>query len=164
MRGDLERIFAALAEARVRYLVVGGVAVVLHGFVRLTRDLDLVVQLQEDNVHRALEALEGLGFHPRVPVPMEMFADADNRRQWQDEKNMVVFSAWHEESLFTVDLFLEEPFDFDAVYERAAVFEIAGQPVTVLPRPELLDMKRQAGRAQDLADIEELTRLDGDNP
>jgi predicted nucleotidyltransferase len=56
----LESIFRALAENGVRYLVVGGVAVNVHGYQRATQDLDLVVQLDRDNVLRALEALESL--------------------------------------------------------------------------------------------------------
>jgi hypothetical protein len=51
--GALECTLAALEEAQVRYLVVGGVAVVLHGHLRVTADLDLVVQLTPDNVERA---------------------------------------------------------------------------------------------------------------
>jgi hypothetical protein len=64
------RILAALNEARVRYVVVGGVAVVLHGHLRFTADLDLVLALDRDNVLAALAALQGLGFRPRArPSP-----------------------------------------------------------------------------------------------
>ena len=49
-RGSVEAIIAALNAANVRYLVVGGLAVVAHGHVRFTADLDLVLELQEDNV------------------------------------------------------------------------------------------------------------------
>lgn len=49
----LEQIFGALNEAQVRYLVVGGLAVIAHGYVRYTNDLDLVIQLDEPNARRA---------------------------------------------------------------------------------------------------------------
>lgn len=161
MRGDLERIFAALHEARVRYLVVGGVAVVLHGVVRLTQDLDLVVQLEPNNLGRALESLTELGYQPRLPVPARQFADPAIRRRWIEEKNMLVFSFWHPNSAFSVDLFVEEPFDFDEVYERARAADLGGVPVSVVPIAELMEMKRNSGRGRDLVDLEELEHLTG---
>ena len=63
--GDLDRIFAALETSGVRYLVVGGVAVVLHGHPRFTADLDLVLSLDDDNLARALPALEDFRYRPR---------------------------------------------------------------------------------------------------
>src|SRR5205814_2241965 len=92
--GDLHRIFEALAGAPVRYLVVGGVAVVLHGHPRFTADLDLVVGLEPDNVRAAMSALETLGYRPRAPVKMADFADPAIRRQWIADKGLQVFSLW----------------------------------------------------------------------
>ena len=71
--GDVELTLSALDAAQVRYLVVGGVAVVLHGHLRVTAELDLVVQLDEGNVRRALAALAGLDFRPRAPVDAKCF-------------------------------------------------------------------------------------------
>ena len=65
---SVEAIARALDEARVRYLVVGGLAVVMHGYSRATYDLDLVVQLDQDNVVGAFQALGTLGYRPLVPV------------------------------------------------------------------------------------------------
>ena len=55
-----EAIAAALRDARVRYLVAGGLAVNAHGYVRLTYDVDLVIQLEADNIRTAFAALAGL--------------------------------------------------------------------------------------------------------
>jgi hypothetical protein len=54
MVGEIEGILDALNQARVRYLIVGGVADVLHGYLRTTADLDLIIQLDRDNVLRAI--------------------------------------------------------------------------------------------------------------
>ena len=75
--GDFERVFAALEARGVRYLVVGGVAVVLHGHPRFTADLDLVLALDPQNLASAIAALEGLGLRPRAPVRLADFANAD---------------------------------------------------------------------------------------
>jgi len=62
--------FSALNDNRVRYLVAGGLAVVAHGYLRTTQDIDLVLDLEEDNTRRALKALEELGYNPTVRVDL----------------------------------------------------------------------------------------------
>jgi hypothetical protein len=160
MSGRVEWVLASLEQARVRYLVVGGVAVVLHGYLRTTLDLDLVLQLEQTNVERALEALAGLGFQPQAPVPLSSFADPQIRETWLREKNMTVFSLWHPEHPgFAVDLFVQEPFDFDAVYRRALRVPLQTTEATVISREDLVAMKRAAGRALDLDDVTALSEL-----
>lgn len=145
--------------------MVGGVAVVLHGYLRTTLDLDLVLQLERDNLDRALKALGDLGFQPQAPVPLRAFADPQIRETWLREKNMKVFSLWHPDHPgFAVDLFLEEPFDFDAVYRRALRVPLQSVEATVVSREDLVAMKQAAGRARDLDDIAALSDLPEDGP
>ena len=161
MVGDIERVLGALNSAQVRYLVAGGVAVVLHGYLRTTADLDLVVQLEPENALRALRALGTIGYVPRAPVPAEQFADAGTRERWIRDKNLEVFSFWsNEHPGLEVDLFVREPFDFDEVYENAREFQLETTTVRVVPRRLLIEMKRLAGRPRDLEDIEALEHLD----
>ncbi len=156
--GSLEQIFRALAG--VRYLVAGGLAVVAHGFVRFTNDVDLVLDLEEENCRRALEALGGLGYRPLVPVALEEFARAERRAAWAREKGAKVFQLLSDEHPRNrIDLFLEAPFDFDAAYAGATWQELGGIRIPFVGLDELLEMKRRAGRRQDLLDVEELERL-----
>jgi hypothetical protein len=160
MSGRVEWVLAALEKAGVRYLVVGGVAVVLHGYLRTTLDLDLVLELERGNLERALKALAGLGLCPQAPVPLSSFADPETRERWLREKNMTVFSLWHPDRPgFAVDLFVQEPFDFEAVYGRALRVPLQGVGATVVSRDDLVEMKRAAGRAQDMEDIAALSEL-----
>ena len=76
---SVSAIVEALNGAKVRYLVVGGLAVVAHGYLRFTNDVDLVIQLEPDNIRRTFEALSRLGYRPGVPITAEQFADAGNR-------------------------------------------------------------------------------------
>lgn len=162
MSGRVERVLAALGQAGVRYLVVGGVAVVLHGYLRTTLDLDLVLQLDPDNVERALGAFGALGFRPQAPVPLSSFADPKNRESWARERNMTVFSLWNPDLLgFAVDLFVQEPFDFDTVYSHAVRVSLEGVEATVVSRDDLVKMKRATGRPRDLEDIEALSKEPG---
>jgi len=158
-----ERVVRALNEARVRFILVGGVAVVAHGYGRMTQDLDLVIRLDPESVRAAFEALESLGYSPRVPVTASGFADPAQRARWIEEKGMQVLnfhSDWHRET--PVDLFVTEPFDFETEYGLALVQDVApGMPVHIVRLETLLRMKDGAGRPQDLADAMELRHIHG---
>ena len=160
-RRSIETIAGALNRASVRYLVVGGVAVVAHGHVRFTADLDLVLDPDPGSLRRAIEAIRALGYRPRAPVPFEEFADPQMRRRWREEKGMMVFSlSSPEHPLTELDLFLEAPFDFDAAYARAVAQEAdASGRITFVGREDLLALKRAAGRPQDLLDVQALESL-----
>jgi len=155
-----EQVLAALNAEQVRYLVVGGVAVVLHGHLRTTADLDLVVSMVPDNVRRALAALGRLGFRPRAPVQPEEFADPAARAGWADEKGMTVFSLWSARVPgIEVDLFVREPFDFEQAFGRAVRVALDTTSATVASLEDLLAMKRAAGRPLDLADVAALEAI-----
>ncbi|MGH9368191.1 MAG: nucleotidyl transferase AbiEii/AbiGii toxin family protein [Thermoanaerobaculia bacterium] len=156
----ISRILAALNQENVRYVVVGGVAVVLHGHLRFTADLDLVLALDRENVLAAMSALQDLGFRPRPPVRAEQFAEADTRAEWVREKGMTVFSLWSPTLPGTdVDLFAEEPIPFTALAARAHPMALAGLTVPVASIPDLITLKRMAGRPTDLEDIAALERI-----
>src|SRR5213594_618068 len=87
-----EPIFDALNQNQVRYVVVGGVAVVLHGHARLTADLDLAVDLSPEEARKAVDTLRGLDLIPTVPVDPKDFADPEIRGRWISEKGMKVFT------------------------------------------------------------------------
>lgn len=151
----------ALNEAQARYLIVGGLAVAAHGYGRVTFDIDLVVQLQPDNVQRALNGLESLGYRPLVPVPAREFADAANRETWIRDKGMVVFQMHSDRHPDTrIDLFAAEPFDFDHEYDNALVGEILpGLHARFVRIETLIRMKEAAGREKDWEDVRQLRSL-----
>lgn len=160
MVGDIERLLRALTVAHVRYLVVGGVAVVLHGYLRATADLDLVIDLDPGNIARMIDELTRLGFQPRPPVSLLTFADAEERTRWVAEKNMTVLSLWHPQIAgFEVDVFVQPPFDFEAAYARAAVARLGEVEVTVASIDDLIAMKSSVARAIDAEDIRALQHL-----
>ena len=160
-RRSVETIVRALNAAGIRYLIAGGLAVVAHGYVRFTADVDLVLDLEPGNVNRAIVAFGRLGYRPRAPVAFEELADSEKRAQWVREKGLTVFSLYSPEHPATeVDVFVEAPFDFDAAYRRAAREEVAdGATATFVGLSDLLRLKEQAGRPQDVVDIEKLRTL-----
>ena len=76
-----KEIFATLNAQGVRYLVVGGVAMNLHGVPRMTYDLDLMLALDIKNIQAAWKVLSSLGFQPRVPVTVSEFSDSQKRNE-----------------------------------------------------------------------------------
>ncbi len=157
---SVKAVLEALNEAGVRYLVAGGLAVNAHGVLRFTADVDLVVHLVHDNVRKAFEALDTLGYRPIVPVTAEDFSDPDTREGWVREKGMQVLQFYCDEHRETsVDIFAAEPFDFDEEYGRALIKElVGGVEVRFVSLETLIRMKESAGRPQDLADLDELRR------
>jgi hypothetical protein len=158
-------IVTALQDAGVRYLVAGGLAVNAHGYLRFTKDVDIVVQLVPENIQRAFAALTSAGYKPSVPITAAQFADADMRAGWIRDKNMQVLQFWSDAHRETpIDMFVSEPFPFDAEYAHAVVKPLGGSlAVHFVSIPTLILMKELAGRAQDLIDIENLkARIDGD--
>jgi hypothetical protein len=158
---SIEAIVKALNGAKVKYLIVGGLAVNAHGFVRLTRDVDIVLQLKPKNVLAGLRALFQAGYQLAIPVKPEEFADATTREHWRVKKNMIVLKLWSDDHRRTpVDIFIYEPFDFMTEWKKASLMQVCpGTEAAVVTLPTLLKMKRSAGRPQDLIDIEELTRI-----
>jgi hypothetical protein len=159
---SIEAIIAALNSAKVEYLIVGGLAVNAHGYERLTRDVDLVIGLQPDNIIRGLRALVAIGYEMSVPVTAEDFADPQRREAWRKDKNMIVLKLWSDVHARTpIDVFVYEPFDFAREFATAKWVKIAGDlDAPVIGYDGLIAMKSAAGRDRDLLDVKALRKLD----
>lgn len=162
---SFEALVAALEAAGVRYLIAGGLAVNAHGFLRLTADVDLVVELAPDNIKSAFAALNSIGYRPTVPVTADQFADGAVRESWIRDKGMQVLQFWSDEHRETpVDVFVRELFSFEEEYGRALVKPLYGTiPVRFVSIPALIRMKEAAGRPEDKIDIEYLRMRLEDN-
>lgn len=161
---SFESIVQVLNDAQVRFIVVGGIAVAAHGYLRHTKDVDLVIDLLSENITSAMHALEKLGYFPRVPVTPEQFGDGPTRAKWIEEKHMLVLNLFSDLHWQTpIDVFVFEPFPFAGEYQRASLEEVApGISARIVSLKTLLQMKKEAGRPHDLIDIEQL-RLRGEH-
>jgi hypothetical protein len=160
---SVEAIVGGWNAVGVRYMIAGGLAVVAHGYMRFTADVDAILEFEEGNLSRALQVLESLGYTPRVPVSLLDLADDEKRRVLRDERNMLVlsFSSFGSAHRMTeVDVFVDQPLDFEDAYARAEKLPLpSGTLAVCVSLRDLLDLKRQAGRPQDLADIDQLTQI-----
>lgn len=155
-----EPLFDTLNRAQVRYVVVGGVAVVLHGYARLTGDVDLALDLRPAEATRAVEALTRFGLRPRLPVDPLAFADPVARAGWVREKHLRVFTFLDPtDPLLVVDCFAEDLLPFEDLWQRSAVMPLATTTVRVASIPDLIALKRRAGRPQDREDIAALEEI-----
>src|SRR4030065_285940 len=129
-------LFKVLNDAKVQYVVVGGLATVLHGYARLTADIDLVINLE----------------------PHE--ADKATREGWINDKNTLVFSfSQPDNPLMILDVFVREPFPFKEMAQRAVLMDLGGIVIPVCAINDLIAMKQQAARPKDLEDIKYLQGL-----
>lgn len=155
-----EPIFAALNASGGRYVVVGGLATVLHGHARLTADVDIIVDFDGPSALAIVEALVELGFKPRPPVPASQFADAASRADWVQNKGMRVFSLWDPKNpMREVDLFIEHPVDFEGLWARSVEIPLDSTTVRIASIDDLIALKRLAGRPEDLQDIAALEKI-----
>jgi hypothetical protein len=122
---SVEAIVRALNAADVQYLIVRGLAVNAHGYVRLTRDVHIVLQLDPVNVSRALSALFDIGYQMSTPAKSEDFANPEMRENWRRCKGMITLKSWSDTHARTpVDIFVYEPFDFAKEYAAALMLEV----------------------------------------
>lgn len=143
---EFEGLLDALAAAGAGYAVCGGLAVNIHGHVRATRDIDLLI-LKED-LTRVLAAVRPLGFTLEAgPIPFGV--GTANARELHR------ISKIHEGALLTLDLLLVTPV-FEQVWGGRQRSTWHQRDIWVVSLGGLAVMKRLAGRTQDLADLENL--------
>ncbi len=152
--------FSGLNDANVHYVVVGGLATVLHGYARFTADIDLAIDLKRAEAEKAVKVIVGMGLKPRLPVDPLQFADPRIRESWRKEKGMEVFSFYNPDNpMLTVDLFVHEPIPFDELANRSERMDIDGVIVPVCSIEDLIALKKRVGRLKDMDDIDHLREV-----
>jgi hypothetical protein len=149
---DLHALLKALNDFEVRFIVIGGVAVGAHGYLRSTEDLDLVPDPDPENLARLTEALRGL--HSTLPTvgerPFDPATDAGVIRRGGNVTARTEFGE-----LDVVQRARGVP-SYTQLDEDAVESELLGVPVRICSLARLREMKRVQDRAQDLADLENL--------
>jgi hypothetical protein len=152
----IEDILKALEKEKIDYAVIGGVAVVLYGYVRFTKDIDLIIGFSDDNVRRFIKVLAALNFQPGIPIdPLDM-AKKKKREEWIKEKNVKVITFYNPESqLLQIDVLITKDLSsMRKIRKRINEFEIS-----IVDYDDLLMMKKETARPTDLIDIQKLQEL-----
>ena len=155
-------LFRALEKEQVRYLVVGGVAVNLHGAERMTMDVDLMLGLEAENLGRFLAVARALRLKPGVlPVTLEQFCDAATVDSWVRDKHMLAFQLRGPEvDAPSVDILVRPVVPFGEAYERRLRMTLEDVTVSVAAPQDLVRLKSGTGRSVDESDIRALQRLE----
>lgn len=153
-------VFSALSKHKVCYLVVGAVAMNLHGVPRMTADLDIMLDLSAANLDRFVKALTEIGYKPKPPVSLKDFTEPSVRLQWAAEKNMTVLTLHNPKIPYQeLDVFVVNPVLFGGAYKNRASFKSGGLEIPAASVDDLVTMKELAGRKQDKSDIGALKKL-----
>jgi hypothetical protein len=152
---DLAGVVGDADDAGLENVVIGGFSVIYHGFVRATRDSDLLVP-------------DG----PDADAALLRFLKRTEARRLPDDKPLTTKDVSEAEHLRVntrhglVDIVRggAPPLDFDTVAQRAVTTEWHGRTVRIAALPSVVGFKRLAGRPQDKLDLTELEAIHGNLP
>lgn len=138
MLNRLKRVFSCLETHEVRYLVIGGIAAILHGVPRITLDADLLIEGSPENASRLIAALREAGLGTAFLIE----ADALLAQEITIFKDRV-----------RLDVMTKAPgLDFDAAWQRRETPAYEGQRFSMLCKADLIASKKATGRPRDLED------------
>lgn len=145
-QSDLLRLAQALAAFDVEYVLIGGAAMALHGFARMTKDIDLLLPVDPANNSRLLNALESM--------PQNAEALAQLRPEWMDKGHSTAL-----EGEICIDLlYVAASKSFEELRQHIQTVELNGVPVVTLDVDGMLHTKRTT-RESDIPDRLKLERL-----
>ncbi len=135
-----------LNEANVEYVVLGGHAVIAHGYLRTTGDIDIFISSTEENAKRIIMALERLGY---INGEFEI-------KDFTQRPSYISISRYDG----YIDVMNETPdIEFDECYEKRLILDIHGIEVSFINIVDLIRNKKAIGRPKDLDDIDNLTKI-----
>ncbi|HET9162852.1 MAG TPA: hypothetical protein VFN89_05320 [Solirubrobacterales bacterium] len=152
---DLVGVIADANSAGLEHVVIGGFSVIFHGYIRATRDSDLLVpdgEEADETILRFLELADAQRFSDGKKLTIDDIAGVEHLR----------INSRH--GIIDIIRGGSPPLDFDTVSDRADMTEWEGQMVRVAALPSLVGFKRLARRPQDRVDLEELEAIHGDLP
>jgi predicted nucleotidyltransferase len=142
---DFRDFLRALNEEDVRYILVGGYSVILHGYSRTTGDMDIWVERSVENYELIKNAFQRFG----MPV-FDM-----TEMNFLEHPNWDVFTFGNPP--VAIDLMIKVAgLNFEEVYERSVIFEEDGLQIRTIHKNDLIQAKKNAGRAKDKNDLENL--------
>lgn len=153
-------IFREFNKKKIKYIVVGGLAVNLHGIPRMTYDTDLLLDLEDSNIKKFILLMQKWGFKPKAPVKIADFANGKTRRAWIKEKNMKAFNLTNPNwPLSEIDVIINTPIDYKKARKSTMYVKIQNVTLPLISLRDLIKMKEGTGREQDKRDRIYLKRI-----
>lgn len=141
----------ALQKYQVPYALIGGYAVVLHGVVRTTVDIDLLTKMTLINFINLEKALHSLGLVSRIPVTaQEIF---HFRTEYIEKRNLIAWSFVNPKNpMEVVDIIITHDLNEFEVVRKT----VQGEKISIVSIDGLIALKQESARPQDLEDIKHL--------
>ncbi len=153
-------LFSGLQKHEVKYLVIGGIAINLHGVERATMDVDLVLAMDEGNLQRFLQAATELKLKPLLPVQLESLGDARLIDDWVRERHLIAFSLRPPSNTApSIDIVVRPKLPFEVMYQNRLEKDVGGVRLNVASIDDLIALKTDTGRTQDASDIVALSKV-----
>lgn len=151
----LKEIITTLAENEVKFIICGGVALVLHGVERMTMDLDISIDLTDKNIQKFLNVMKALNLEPRAPVPADSLLDPEKRKLMINEKNALVFTFIDSKNPYKqVDVFLADNLSYDFLKDDVDKINISDYNIELISKKGLLKMKKDINPRRDKDDYD----------
>jgi len=152
-------LLKSLYDNKIKYLIVGGVAVNLHGVPRATFDFDLVISTDRSNILSLLKVLGEGNYIPTLPEDPIHLADPQKVEYWIKEKNLIAFSFYNEKhSHQVIDIIIKHPLDFQEAFNRKITKSVDNFELYLASIEDLITMKMESARPKDMKDIEFLNK------
>lgn len=153
-------LLSGLSESGVDFVLVGGLAVTLHGYQRLTMDVDVVLALNNENLDRFIDNAKRENLKPVLPISIDSLRDAALIDQWHRDKGMLAFALRGPDMMATViDVLVRPVVSFEQLKRNAVTKRIGRLAIAVASIDDLISMKTGTGRSKDALDIEELRKI-----
>ena len=149
MEATFEKLLGLLADGGVRFVLVGGVAVTLHGYVRLTEDIDVLIERTPGNVGRFLDTLADYGEGFAKELSPEDFSDEEGAIRIVEESEMSQINVFTRISGLV----------YEELAADAEVFELGGREILYASKAALIRLKSSSVREKDQLDVAALERL-----
>ncbi len=157
---DYVDIFRALYQHEIRYLICGGLAVNIYGIPRMTADIDLLLDFEENNITKFENLVKTLDFASVIPVDLNAFTDEKARYKAITEKNLIAYSYYNTRSNYlNIDVLMDSPISFSELWRHKESRAIEDMFVYIVSLDHLIALKRYANRIQDNHDIALLSKL-----
>jgi len=153
-------LFRHLFEAKVRYLICGGLAVNVYGIPRMTADVDLLLDFEEDNIKRFEAVATELAYKSLIPLGLEDLLDESYRRSMIEKRNLIAYSYYNTRSNYmNLDVLIDLPISFEDMWKVREIRKSDKIEINIVSLEHLIEMKKYANRIQDQQDITLLSRL-----
>jgi len=147
----LYQIVEAFKRDEIKYAIVGGYALALHGLVRATMDVDLVLTLKQEDFEMAEKSLMSINLQSRLPIRSQDIIKM--REEYIQNRNLTAWSfVDFKNPSRQVDILITK----DLRNLEIVKISIGGKKIPVATLQELLKMKTESGRPQDLIDIKSI--------